>query len=92
MRKQLLMFAAGLLGGCATNTAAPAGAECRPLPEGRFVGQQASSELAAQMLRESGARVIRWVSPGMMVTMEFRADRLTVRLDSSIRVASATCG
>lgn len=84
--------AAALLAGCATAIAPPAGAECRALPEGRFVGEQATSELAAQMLRESGARAIRWVAPGMMVTMEFRADRLTVRLDPENRVASATCG
>ena len=92
MLRPLLIAAAGMTASCAANTAAPVGGECRPLPEGRFVGQQATSELAAQMLRESGARVIRWVSPGMMVTMEFRADRLTVRLDPGSRVASATCG
>ena len=92
MLKLLPIVAAGLLGGCAANMAAPVGSECRPLAEGRFVGQQASAELGDQMLRESGARVIRWVAHGMMVTMDFRADRLTVRLDPSNRVISATCG
>jgi hypothetical protein len=36
--------------------------------------------------------VIRWVQPGMAVTMDYREDRLTVRLDSGNRIVAANCG
>jgi hypothetical protein len=58
----------------------------------RFNGQPASQDLGAQMLRQSGARSIRWVPKGSVITMEFSADRLTVLLDGSNRVESARCG
>ena len=44
------------------------------------------------MLRESGARALRWVPKGMMVTMDYRGDRLTVHLDAANRVERANCG
>jgi hypothetical protein len=58
----------------------------------RFNGQPASQDLGAQMLRQSGARSIRWVPKGAVITMEFSPDRLTVMLDGSNRVESARCG
>ncbi len=58
----------------------------------RFVGRQASQELGAEMVRTSGARTLRWVPPGTMVTMEFSPERLTVHLDEAGRVQSARCG
>ena len=57
-----------------------------------FVGQKATQELGTQMLAASGARVMRWVPRGMMVTMEYRAARLTVRLDAANLVEGASCG
>jgi hypothetical protein len=44
------------------------------------------------MLQVSGARTIRWVQPGMMVTMEFSAQRLTVQLARGNVIERATCG
>lgn len=65
---------------------------CRNGALAQFTGQPASEELGARMLAASGARTIRWVAHGMMVTMEFSADRLTVYLDESNRVERASCG
>jgi hypothetical protein len=59
---------------------------------GRFVGQPATQELGADMLRVSGARIIRWVAHGMMITMEFSEERLTVHLTPDGRVERANCG
>jgi hypothetical protein len=59
---------------------------------GEFAGQPASTELGAKMLKASGARVIRWVPKGGVVTMDFRDDRLTVQLDEANRVERASCG
>jgi hypothetical protein len=57
-----------------------------------FIGQKASQDLGTQMLAASGGRVLRWVPHGAMVTMEYRAERLTVRLNQTNMVESATCG
>ena len=59
---------------------------------GKFTGQPASSQLGAEILRESGASTLRWVPEGTMVTMEFRGERVTVHLDRSNRVERAVCG
>lgn len=97
---KLLVLCPILLAGCATNTASSpyplrSGQEnfvCRPTGLDQFVGQPASQDVAFNMLRASGAKTIRWVAPGQMVTMEFREDRLTVRTDASNKIASASCG
>ncbi len=58
----------------------------------QFVGQSANQSLGGKMLAASGARTIRWVPKGGIITMEFRGDRLTVQLDEANRVAVARCG
>ena len=65
---------------------------CLPATLGQFTGQSATSELGARMLRLTGKTVLRWVQPGMMVTMDFREDRLTVYLDAANKVERASCG
>ena len=65
---------------------------CRNEGLGQFVGQPASQDLGARMLSQSGARTIRWVPKGGIITMDFSPDRLTVMLDGSNRVESARCG
>ena len=70
----------------------PVPANCRSETLGQFVGQPASQELGEQMLRASGARILRWVPKGGAVTMDFNPLRLTVQLDGANRVESASCG
>jgi hypothetical protein len=70
----------------------PMGQQCRQSDYGSFVGRRADAATAAELQRASGARVIRWVQPGMAVTMDYREDRLTVRLDSGNRIVAANCG
>lgn len=65
---------------------------CRSGPLSQFIGQPASQELGARMLAASGAKIIRWVPKGGMVTMDFSPNRLTVQLDGSDRVEHASCG
>ena len=93
-----LLIAAALLP-CACSTApaqvpptGPSSATCTNESLGAFAGQPATSEVGARMLAASGARVIRWVGIGMAVTMDYREDRLTVRLDAGNRIISASCG
>ena len=65
---------------------------CRSEGLAQFTGQSASQELGAKMLAASGARTIRWVPKGSVITMEFNAQRVTVLLDGANRVEGANCG
>lgn len=69
----------------------PAGT-CRNDNLAQFIGQAANQDLGARMLAASGAKTIRWVPKGGVITMEFNPSRLTVQLDGSNRVESANCG
>lgn len=57
-----------------------------------FIGQIANSATGAALLRATGARTIRWVAPGMAVTMDYRPDRLTVSYDSAYKIERVSCG
>lgn len=57
-----------------------------------LVGQPGTSELAADAMAKSGARSVRWIRPGMAVTMDFRPDRLNIELDDSSNVVKFGCG
>lgn len=65
---------------------------CSPAPLQSLVGQPATSELGAEAMRLSGARQLRWIRPGDAVTMDYREDRLNVRLDAENRVEEFNCG
>lgn len=65
---------------------------CRNNSLGQFIGQPASQDLGARMLSASGAKILRWVPKGGMVTMDFNPSRLTVQLDGANRIESANCG
>lgn len=67
-------------------------AACRNEALAQFTGQPASQYLGERMLRASGARTIRWVPKGGVVTMEFNPQRITVQLDESNQVERASCG
>ena len=94
------MMATGCLLALAACTASerpatpPAAAEgaCRHDGLDGFVGQKASAETGAALLRASGARTLRWGGPGMAMTMVFRPDRLTVSYDEAMTITSARCG
>ena len=68
------------------------GYTCRNQDMGRFTGREATVVVGSELLRASGARTVRWVRPGTMVTMDYREDRLTVRVDASNRILAANCG
>lgn len=57
-----------------------------------LVGQAASSELAGEALRRSGARTIRWIGPDSAVTMDYRPDRLNIDTDAGSKVTRFRCG
>jgi hypothetical protein len=57
-----------------------------------LTGKARSEKVARQALRWSGAKTVRWISPGMAVTMDFRDDRLNLDLDAHDKIVRAHCG
>jgi hypothetical protein len=96
----MLVVAPMLLGACST---APAPAEtpvhgetpghtCTQDGTDQFVGQTRSDAVGAQIKQVSHAAVLRWAPPGIMLTMDFRADRVTVWLDAANKITTIRCG
>lgn len=56
------------------------------------VGKERTPALAEEVARRSGAKAIRWISPGMAVTMDYREDRLNVDLDDRDVITGVRCG
>ena len=57
-----------------------------------LVGRDATSALAAEAMRLTGARTMRWVPKDGVITMDYREDRLNIHLDGQNRVARINCG
>ncbi len=97
MRKAIL-FAPSLLAACATAPAATPihgetpGHTCQKAGTERFIGKAGNRENGAAIKRASHAAVLRWAPPGTMLTMDFRADRVTVHLDDHSRITKINCG
>lgn len=97
MRIALAALLAPLAAACAAAPAEPPMdgglvEPCRNDSLAQFTGQPATPQLGARMLAVSGARTIRWVPKGGVVTMDFRGDRLTVQLEGDNRVEVVRCG
>jgi uncharacterized protein involved in type VI secretion and phage assembly len=56
-----------------------------------LIGKTRSEAVAAEALRLSGARTLRWIEPGMAVTMDYREDRLNLHLDAQGKIARTGC-
>jgi hypothetical protein len=70
----------------------PMAAECQATAAQQFVGQKATPEVLEAARVAAGAAVARALRPDMMVTMEYRGDRLNLRTDTNDVVASVGCG
>lgn len=57
-----------------------------------LVGRARSEALGAEARRLSGASLLRWISPGDMVTMDYQTGRLNIHLDAQGRVDRFACG
>lgn len=75
-----------------TPAPAPPGVECNSNGLESLIGKTQSAETSAEAKRLSGANFVRYLTPGMMVTMEFRADRLNLHLGTDGKIGSARCG
>lgn len=57
-----------------------------------LVGRSRTAQAEGEARRLTGAAAVRWVPQGGMVTMDYRPDRLNIRLDKNGRVLSLDCG
>ena len=56
------------------------------------VGHQPGLAIQDQARERSGARMVRTLRPGQVVTMEYSAERLNLELDASGTVVRVRCG
>ncbi len=66
--------------------------QCNAAPVQNHVGQDATQSRGAAILKDSGARTLRWGPPGGAWTMDFRADRVNVAYDDQLMITRITCG
>jgi len=68
------------------------GHKCTEQGTESFIGQQAGDETGNAILKASNAAVLRWAPPGVMLTMDYREDRVTIWLDPSKKIRKIRCG
>ncbi|MCK0767230.1 I78 family peptidase inhibitor [Chromohalobacter canadensis] len=57
-----------------------------------YIGQHADEATVAQLETDSDAERVRVIGPNQAVTMDYRADRLNVKLDDQDTIDELTCG
>jgi hypothetical protein len=71
---------------------APPSGKCVAGGLAALTGKTRSEATAAEALRLSGATKLRWIAPGMAVTMDYREDRLNLEIDAQGKIVRANCG
>ncbi len=66
--------------------------ECDASRAQAAVGKTATAAVVEEARRTSGATIVRKLVPGQMVTMEYRADRLSLDVDANDVVTGVRCG
>ncbi len=96
-----IVLAAVLAGGCVTApvesaeqvpAAETATGHCDASKVSAMVGKPHTPALAEEARKLSGAKTVRSIRPGDVVTMDYREDRLNLRIDGQGRVEGASCG
>jgi hypothetical protein len=97
MRKAILL-ASALLGACSTVSpesnvhGTVPGSICNAEGTNNFIGQPGNSETGAAIMKATNSAILRWAPPGYMLTMDFSASRVTVRLGPDYKVTAINCG
>lgn len=92
-----------LMGGCASHGQAPAPTQpqaqapapealCNAQPAQAAVGQSSTASVVESARARSGARMVRILRPGQMVTKEFDTQRLNLEVDANGRILAVRCG
>lgn len=98
---------AALMAGCASHGPAPSAATvptqsqaqapapdmlCNAQPAQAAVGQSSTASVVESARARSGARMVRILRPGQMVTKEFDTQRLNLEVDANGRILAVRCG
>lgn len=93
MTRLLLLLA---LGGCAQSVAETGAMaddpQCHADKAQSFLDKAASADLADAARKAADAQIVRWLRPGMAVTMEYRVGRLNITIDEKNIVTQISCG
>src|SRR4051794_1067094 len=65
---------------------------CKATATAKFIGRLKTAKTAAAIKHATGASVLRWAPPGMMMTMDYRGDRVTVTLGPDGKITRISCG
>ena len=65
---------------------------CDAAPARGAIGQHATADVLEQLRKDSHAQEVRVIKPGQMVTMEFSAGRVDVRVDTDNVILGVSCG
>jgi hypothetical protein len=71
---------------------APSSGPCNAAPAQFAVDRNANAALEEEARTRAGAKTVRVLKPGQMVTMEFNAERLSLTVDDAGRVTRVSCG
>ena len=99
MRK-LVLFAPALLSACSTAPAATPvvvhgetpGHTCVEGAADSSIGQVRGDATGKAIQDATKAAVLRWAPPNVMLTMDYRSDRVTVWLDEANKITRIRCG
>lgn len=98
MRQAIIGLVAIGLAGCATTGDGAASGKamtpmmCNADPAQYHVGHDATQAMGAAILKDSGARSLRWGPPNAAWTMDYRQDRVNVEYDGDMKIVRITCG
>ncbi len=95
MQSCLLLTATllALLAGCASQPAERPGAQaCNATRLAHLVGRMPDEATLEKARQQANAERVRVVAPGMVVTLEYDAQRLTLYTDEQGRIKLISCG
>jgi hypothetical protein len=91
-----LLAAPLLLGACAAQNppihGETPGRICNSAGTESFIGQPGTSDTGAAILKATDSAILRWAPPGVMLTMDYSASRVTVRLGPDGMITAINCG
>lgn len=65
---------------------------CNAAPAQYHVGHSATQSMGEAILKDAGARALRWGPPNAAWTMDYRQDRVNVQYDENMKIVKITCG
>lgn len=92
LRTFLLAPAVLSIAACATPLPPSASGRCDADAASDFVGRSATADNVEAARDAAGADMVRTLSPGQVVTMEYREGRLNLHIDAGRTITRITCG